>query len=1497
LNSTSPSFRLASGATIEGHVLRIDLGKNSRVSFDAGSQCNIFSNGYGTITTGHFSQQGNIQISGYLDVDTQTANFIHDRVRGDSFLLKLGYHYGGARGALTEMDKFLSVTYPHISMPHLDLINTKGLFLRHPHLSGTFRHVYNSGFIHGRGYLTLNAQGQFTNTGIVAANGLVTTSTHTHRNYGILSGGNGDNVVMGKSIESYNAHYRGKNVLQKADGDIIHQGVTINSTQHTSLQGTNITLAAIPVIGYGPSGFYQQDLVPSSIVAGGSLAVVAAGLLKGDMVKLKSGEDMYLAGVNGVQMNSHFSSYRSEGYDDRRFKESTKEHTVDLDAGRTLFVESSKGGIEARGAKLKGKTVALHAKLDINLNALTTTVKSADYVRSLFVNRDTKEQHMEVLPTKIDAEQFSIYSSEGKNHIRSIEIDAKQGHIHGEKGNDGRPVETEQISSTTQSGFSLSFLGQTFAAGEMPKLGMPTPTVGIGTYNKTEVRVSKSGHPGYIRSDSLGVSTGRNGVSDFRGMNLVGQTKPEMDLITNTPLLLTGGIATQTKSYSENTEVNMGISFSPTPILTGSASYSQNESESTTYLKGKYQIGHLTNLLPGAEFHAGNGIDLQINNVSGAHMSLIVDHVQAKQSQNGYSVGGGFTGSMGSFHASVHGGEKTSSTELTNVTIRDSGGCVTRTDSKYQDYDTRTSLGLNVSALNMSNLSKSVPVVGISGGIGDHEVSFSTADLKSLTSNTGLKQAIAVAGAVNNVNNIMGMVTGETEVSGQINKILKPTIKTMSYTQSSLDFVNTVSLALSQQQKTAKVSSSSPSEEDPTNSNSDPSYPEMVEPFFKKEDQKDNNGLLSSFIPGYSPVKDSVGEEMQSSPSPLPENTLDQDDFDYPSLWAHPSRPVGEGQLNSTSDSEQQGMASFFFTNSKKKDNHSVPSSLIPGYHEDSYFIGEEMPRFPSTPRKYILQQVRPSLTSDLKPIMVCSADISMMPIFNLTNPNPYSPSFVISPKFYSSSYPEVISGQVDFDYLSFGAHPSRPVGKVGVPTNSTSDLEPQSMASLFFKKEKKKDDSDFLSPFISESSSPRSFVMDYLKKPMMVCDSGHIVCDSPFIPKTPPYSPVPVSSTPSFGIPPKISFAPNVDKEIIRHGKSIEDVKKLVQTTPQDTRKGKNIHYLPGNKHGDKAIPVYFKKVDGEVIIIGIGFGEKSKTTTVSAQKASSPSSVKNSAPKKKLKEKTSSQEKALVEKDQNTTVKTNTNKLYLPDGSFIECPAIRRTHFSPLFVAGLKKFSDTVTQLSDSPVPLPKPILKFLDSKGLRAPEVGECGKFIFEVGTFFVGGAPVKGGRWAVGGVKTLLTANNRRKVVTVVKKLADTTINETGKTLGKSGTKYAIRKTEAEATRKSAEQTLRNRARNAANNKKLRFDLAIEQQKKEIGTIIAGKGTKHPINDIKRLVHDFGGKPEDWVKKSSKKYRSPADGKQFETHWYENPNLPGKQKRFDFKTKITEIVNYE
>lgn len=69
--------------------------------------------------------------------------------------------------------------------------------------------------------------------------------------------------------------------------------------------------------------------------------------------------------------------------------------------------------------------------------------------------------------------------------------------------------------------------------------------------------------------------------------------------------------------------------------------------------------------------------------------------------------------------------------------------------------------------------------------------------------------------------------------------------------------------------------------------------------------------------------------------------------------------------------------------------------------------------------------------------------------------------------------------------------------------------------------------------------------------------------------------------------------------------------------------------------------------------------------------------------------------------------------------------------------------------------------------------------------------------------------------------------------------------------------------------------LNKQLASQQQLGESGIIIAGKGSlkNTPLRDASRLANDYGGNPQDWVKKSSTSYK-PKDKTHVETHWYEN-----------------------
>jgi RHS repeat-associated protein len=88
-----------------------------------------------------------------------------------------------------------------------------------------------------------------------------------------------------------------------------------------------------------------------------------------------------------------------------------------------------------------------------------------------------------------------------------------------------------------------------------------------------------------------------------------------------------------------------------------------------------------------------------------------------------------------------------------------------------------------------------------------------------------------------------------------------------------------------------------------------------------------------------------------------------------------------------------------------------------------------------------------------------------------------------------------------------------------------------------------------------------------------------------------------------------------------------------------------------------------------------------------------------------------------------------------------------------------------------------------------------------------------------------------------------------------------------------------------ASNSANAVGLNMSLASEQQMGELGEPFAGAGTSVPLNDVNRLVSEYGGSVNDWAKMTSSNYTS-SNGFYFETHWYENLET-GQQVEFKIK----------
>ena len=79
------------------------------------------------------------------------------------------------------------------------------------------------------------------------------------------------------------------------------------------------------------------------------------------------------------------------------------------------------------------------------------------------------------------------------------------------------------------------------------------------------------------------------------------------------------------------------------------------------------------------------------------------------------------------------------------------------------------------------------------------------------------------------------------------------------------------------------------------------------------------------------------------------------------------------------------------------------------------------------------------------------------------------------------------------------------------------------------------------------------------------------------------------------------------------------------------------------------------------------------------------------------------------------------------------------------------------------------------------------------------------------------------------------------------------------------------------------------LASNSQILEEGVVIAGEGIAK-LKDAPRLVAQYGGTVEQWVKKKSSNFTS-SDTLKFEVHWYENMIT---KERIEFKTKFTDPI---
>ena len=91
--------------------------------------------------------------------------------------------------------------------------------------------------------------------------------------------------------------------------------------------------------------------------------------------------------------------------------------------------------------------------------------------------------------------------------------------------------------------------------------------------------------------------------------------------------------------------------------------------------------------------------------------------------------------------------------------------------------------------------------------------------------------------------------------------------------------------------------------------------------------------------------------------------------------------------------------------------------------------------------------------------------------------------------------------------------------------------------------------------------------------------------------------------------------------------------------------------------------------------------------------------------------------------------------------------------------------------------------------------------------------------------------------------------------------------------------------------------LNKSIANQQHMKETGSVIAGRGSRDVFRDAPLKAKEYGGSPDDWVKKSSSFYKA-LDGKEIEMHWIENTRS-GQREEFKsiFDRKLKNKIESE
>ncbi|HCU06265.1 MAG TPA: hypothetical protein DIC42_01585 [Holosporales bacterium] len=408
--------------------------------------------------------------------------------------------------------------------------------------------------------------------------------------------------------------------------------------------------------------------------------------------------DLCLIGVTGVEIETLYEVVRKyyHASDILGFSETSGSRDsahfkrVVINADGHLVIAAEDGEARFKGAVLQAKELDIFAK-SVVLGSVVAQLESFEHKERWWgLAKETIRKVYEVAcATQLRGVRGSIRATKAKLVGKGAQFAFSQLALHGEKGIELRGQLLHAETDIEKARLVLNFFGLDIIDPFDEGIPVISPSISWG-FKTTRSLINEAFHlMGSVAANSLSVSTGESASADFRGSHVNVQ-----DLEAETNNLLFGGAERSRSCELTSNTITQGVAFMPIfPFFGPTASYRMNKQRNTCrgWDSGNVCIGHLHNKLSDMKFYANNVFGGIFRN-SGKDFSVLVDHKQTIESQDGWSSSVGIGYETLSLGFGMNGGEKRSS-EGTDFHTPPG---LFRSDIRYPDFDNRWGFNFDV---------------------------------------------------------------------------------------------------------------------------------------------------------------------------------------------------------------------------------------------------------------------------------------------------------------------------------------------------------------------------------------------------------------------------------------------------------------------------------------------------------------------------------------------------------------------------------------------------------------------------------------------------------------------------------------------------------------------------------------------------------------------------------------------------------------------------------